>query len=621
MPPGLSGIIGSVVGRGRGEEEESLPPAREHCLVCDRSLADSEQYARFRVCGFCGFHYSMNARERVESLVDPGSFREINRSITSLDPLSFSSKVSYKQRIFRDQRRTGLTEAAVTGTCTIGGIAAMLIVLDFGFMGGTMGCVVGEKIALAFERAARNVMPAIAVVTSGGARIQEGALSLMQMAKTSVAAGRLDSRGLPFISVLANPATGQAYASFASLADIVLAEPGAILGVSSLRQIQQSTDEPLPEGAHTAESFADNGLIDAVVERARLRDMLSATLDLLGPQYWLTPRDKGGRRRPDEPHPSHPPQAWDSVQLARHEERPSSLDYIDRIFTPFVELHGDRHTSDDPAIACGIGRLGGQTVVVVGQERGRSDAYGANPRNGGRTSPAGFRKAQRALRMAAKFGVTLVTLIDTPGPYLGLEAEQGGLGGAIAETMAFMAQLEAPSISVVIGEGGNAGALALGVADRVLMMENAIYSIISPEDAAELIYQDEARAEDAAESLKLTAGDCLSLGIVDAIVHEPPGGAHLNPDDAARQLRRVLLMEMAELQTSSSKRLLRDRYRKFRNMGEYSSHFRTAITREVDALQGLVATRVRRMARRQQPAPPEEMSQDDIQALFSAGDG
>ena len=619
MPRSLSGLIGSVVGKGRAEEEEeSLPPARENCLVCGSTLAGSVQYDRYRVCGLCGFHYSMNARERVDSLADPGSFREINRSITSLDPLSFSSKVSYKQRIFRDQRRTGLTEAAVTGTCTIGGSPAMLIVLDFGFMGGTMGCVVGEKVALALERASRNLLPAIAIVTSGGARIQEGALSLMQMAKTSIASGRLDARGLPFISVLANPATGQAYASFASLADIVLAEPGAIVGVSSLRQIQQSTGEPLPERAHTAESFERHGVLDAVVERAKLRDMLATTLDLLGPQYRLTPMRKRAQRWSVETNAPQAPQAWDSVQLARHEERPTSLGYIDTIFAPFVELHGDRHTADDPAIACGIGRLGGQTVAVVGQERGRSDAD--DDRNDGRTSPAGFRKAQRVLRMAAKFDIPIITLIDTPGPYLSLQAEQGGLGGAIAETMALMARLEVPSISVVIGEGGNAGALALGVADRVLMMENAIYSIISPEDAAELIYQDEARAEEAAASLKLTAADCLSLGIVDSVVQEPPGGAHLNPGEAARNLRRELLAELVELRSVPSKRLLRDRYRKFRNVGEYSSHFRTAINREVDALQGLVVTGVRRMTRRQQSAQSDDVSRNGIDTLFSAGD-
>ena len=618
MPRSLSGLIGSVVGKGRTEEEEESPsPARENCLVCGSALAGSAEYDRFRVCGLCGFHYSMNARERVASLADPGSFREINRSITSLDPLSFSSKVSYKQRIFRDQRRTGLTEAVVTGTCAIGGSPAMLIVLDFGFMGGTMGCVVGEKVALALERASRNLLPAIAIVTSGGARIQEGALSLMQMAKTSIASGRLDARGLPFISVLANPATGQAYASFASLADIVLAEPGAIVGVSSLRQIQQSAGEPLPERAHTAESFERHGVLDAVVERAKLRDILSTTLDLLGPQYRLTPMRKRAHRRSVETNAPQAPQAWDSVQLARHQERPTSLGYIDSIFAPFVELHGDRHTADDPAIVCGIGRLGGQTVAVVGQERGRSEAD--DDRNDGRTSPAGFRKAQRVLRMAVKFDIPLITLIDTPGPYLSLQAEQGGLGGAIAETMALMSRLEVPSISVVIGEGGNAGALALGVADRVLMMENAIYSIISPEDAAELIYQDEARAEEAAASLKLTAGDCLSLGIVDSVVQEPPGGAHLNPGEAARSLRRELLAELAELRSAPSKRLLRDRYRKFRNMGEYSSHFRTAINREVDAMQGLVVTSVRRMTRRQQNAQSDDVSRNGIETLFNAG--
>ena len=580
--------------------------------MCAADLSESSLYAQYRICHACRFHYSMTARERVQSLADPGSFREINRSVISLDPLSFSSKVSYKQRIFRDQRRTGLTEAAVTGTCAIGGSPVMLIVLDFGFMGGTMGCVVGEKVALALERAARQVLPAIAVVTSGGARIQEGVLSLMQMAKTSIAAGRLSARGLPFISVLANPATGQAYASFANLADIILAEPASIVGVSSLRVIQESSEEPLPQGAHTAESFMEHGVLDAVVERTELRDLLGVTLDLLGPQYRLTMRQKGQSKRAAEPQPSP---AWNSVQLARHESRPSSLDYIDRIFTPFVEIHGARSSGDDRAIACGIGRLGGQTVMVIGQERGRHDHNGR--RHDGRTSPAGFRKAHRGLRMAAKFDIPLITLIDTPGPYLSLEAEQGGLGNAIAATMARMSELPVPSISVVIGEGGNAGALALGVADRVLMMENAIYSAISPEDAAELLYQDEARADEAAALLKLTARDCLSLGIIDVVVPEPPGGSHVSPDDAARQLRRVLLQELMELQTVPQKRLLRDRYRKYRKMGEYSSHFRTAINREADALQSLVATGVRRIARRGVTTPTDDVSEEALEGLLN----
>ena len=591
--------LSSVTRRGRGEAEEA--PTRETCFVCDTPLVDSDLYNRYRTCHVCRFHYSMTARERIDSLADPASFREINRSITSLDPLSFSSRVPYKNRIFRDQRRTGLTEAIVTGTCTIGGSPAMLIVLDFGFMGGTMGCVVGEKVALALEHSVKRKLPAIAIVTSGGARIQEGALSLMQMAKTAIAANRINEAGLPYISVLANPATGQAYASFANLADIILGEPAAIVGFSPMSAIKEGSDTPLPSGSHTAESHVEHGMIDAVVQRTELKDLLAALLDLLGPQYRLTPRQK---RRPEDAEVQETP-AWSSVQLARHEERPSSVDYIARIFTSFVELHGDRAHGDDASMVCGFGHLGGQTVMVLGHDRSR-DGTG----NDGRMSPEGFRKAQRAIKLASKFDIPLLSLIDTPGPDPSLSAEERGLGNAIATTMADIARVNVPSIAVIIGEGGSAAALALGVADRVLMMENAIYSAVSPEEAAELIYQDPARAKEAAESLRLTAQDCHELGIADRVVPEPPEGAHTNPDDAARQLRRTLLQELSELQRKSQRRNLRDRYKKFRKMGEYSSHFRAAITREVNALQGFVATGVRRIARRGPSDPtdqPEEL--------------
>ena len=592
--------LSSVTRRGSGEVEE--PPPREACFVCDARLPGSDLYARYRVCHVCHFHYSMTARERIDSLVDPSTFREINRSITSLDPLSFSSRIGYRQRIFRDQRRTGLTEAVVTGTCSIGGSPAMLIVLDFGFMGGTMGCVVGEKVALAMEQAAKRGMPAIAIVTSGGVRVQEGALSLMQMAKTAIAAKLLNEKGLPFISVLANPATGQAYASFANLADIILGEPAAIVGFSPMSAIKEGSSSPLPSDSHTTESHVEHGMIDAVVQRTDLRNILSAYLDLLGPQYRLTPRDK----RRSEQVEVQATAAWSSVQLARHRQRPSTVDYIARIFTSFVELHGDRAHGDDPSMVCGFGHLGGQTVVVLGHDRGSDDG----PDNDGRTSPEGFRKAQRAIRLAAKFDFPLLSLIDTPGPDTTLAAEERGLGNAIATTMAEIAGIEVPSIAVVIGEGGSAAALALGVADRVLMMENSIYSAVSPEEAAEMIYQDPTKAEEAAESLRLTAQDCRELGIADRLIPEPPEGAHANPDEAGRQLRRVLVEELADLQSKSQRRRLRARYKKFRKMGEYSSHFRAAIRREVDALQGFVTTGVKRVARRGSSEPADQA--DDL---------
>ncbi len=560
-------------------------------MVDGKDLTGSVTYARYRVCPQCRFHYSMTARERIDSLVDPDSFHEFNRSIISLDPLSFASRDSYTRRLFSDQRRTGLTEAVVTGTCTIGGSQTMLIVLDFGFMGGTMGCVVGEKVALALERAVKRKLPAIAIVTSGGARIQEGVLSLMQMAKTSIAANRMNKAGLPYVAVLANPATGQAYGSFANLADVILAEPGSIVGFSSFRVIQQATETPLSAESHMAEARLQHGLVDAVTDRTELRTVLGVLLDLFGPRYKLTRAD--GAQQVSASATQR--EAWNSVQLARHESRPTAADYISRIFTSFVELHGDREYGDDRSVLCGLGQLAGQTVVLLAQERGRQ---GDPATRGGRTRPEGFRKAQRGMKLASKFGLPLISMIDTPGPDLSEEAEQHGLGNAIATTMAMMSALDVPTISVVLGEGGSGGALAMGVADRTMMMEHAIYWAISPEDAAQLIYQDADRVDEAAESLKLTSGDCRELEIIDIIVSEPPGGAHTDPDEAARQLRRALLSELVSLQSQSSKKLLKARYGKYRNIGEYSSHFGAAINREVTGLRSLVASGVRRVTRR-----------------------
>ena len=598
MVRNVAGAIGSVVGRRDGGDEG---PERDSCLVCSTDLLTSDLFARNRICPVCNFHYSMTARERIESLADPGSFRETNRRVTSLDPLSFSSKVSYKERIFRDQRRTGLTEAVVTGTCSIGGCPAVMAVLDFGFMGGSMGCVVGEKIALAMEHAAKRRLPVVTVVTSGGARVQEGVLSLMQMAKTVIAASLLHEKGLPLITVLANPATGHAYASFANLADIILAEPGAIVGLAPMRAIRESSSRPIPGGSHTSDSHLAHGTVDDVVHRSDLRDRIAVLLELLGPRYRLE-----AQRKPDPPHlPDHQPQAWDSVKLARRSDRPTAMDYMSRIISSFVEIHGDRVHGDDGAVVCGLGYLGSQTVVVIGQERGREGEV--VERNGGRTSPEGFRKALRAADLAEKFDLPVITLIDTPGPLLSLDAEERGLGHTIAAMMARMASLSVPSIAVITGEGGSEGALALGLTTRVLMLENAIYSVISPEEAAGLFYQDQTRADEAAESLRLTARGCMELGIVDQIVQEPPGGAHVNPDEAARHLRRTLLEELAELQSKKRPGFALARRKKFRNMGEYSSSFRSTISRDVSRLQGLASAGVRRITRRAgtEPEPHE----------------
>ena len=577
MVRSLADLLSFVVRRGGAAAEHRAYAPRETCLVCGAILIDSPLYTELRVCPVCRFHYAMSARERIASIVDHGSFRETNRSIVSLDPLSFSSRVSYKRRIFSDQRRTGLTEAVVTGTCSIGDSPAVLVALDFGFMGGTMGTVVGEKVALAFEHAIKRKLPVVAVVTSGGSRVQEGLLSLLQMAKTTVAVNRFSEKGLPFISVLANPSTGQVFASFANLADVTIAEPGAIVAFDPAGVAHEQRSGT--GGAHTSEAQLANGMIDGVVARDRLRVMLSVLLELMGPEFRLSYRKRRSRSVVALPRQ----RAWQSINLARHTSRPTTMDYIGRIVLNFVELRGDRSHGDDPSIVCGIGHLGAQTVVLIGQERGRGES---RDRNDGMTLPEGFRKAHRAMRLAEKFEIPVITLIDTPRPHPGLDSESRGIGNAIAIAMSRLASLQVPTIAAVIGEGGSEGALALAVTDRVLMMENAIYTVMPPEDAAGLIYQDQTRVREVAESLRITAADCLELGIVDEVIHEPVGAAHSSPDEAARQLRRGLLRHMAEVGAWSNFRRSRRRYRKFRKVGEYSSQFRVAVGREIDALQG-----------------------------------
>ena len=558
------------------EIEEQQDTEEEYCLFCGINLSESEIYHRYQVCPECRFHHSLPARQRIALLADPGSFKEINQFLTSIDPLSFSGKEPYEERLHEAQRRTGLTEAVITGVCTIGGNPTAIAVLDFGFMGGNMGGVVGEKIALAFELATKRKIPMVTVVSSGGARVQEGMLSLMQMAKTAAAAKRLHSQRLPHIAVLTNPTSGEVYASFANLGDVILAEPKALIGFASLRVVEQTSGKPLPEGSHTAEDHLLHGMVDQVVDRTRLRQLLSILLDLLSSRYRLTITRKG---KPS-PVPEHPEeQAWHTVQLARHKKRPTALDYISRMTSSFIELHGDRHYGDDRAIICGVAELSGEAVVIIGQERSHNE---------GRAYPEGFRKAQRAMRLAAVFGMPVITLIDTPGAYPGLDAEERGIGHAIASTLALMSDLPTPIVSVIIGEGGSEGALALGVADRILMMENAIYSVISPEGAASIIYRDAKKAEEMASALKLTALDCKELGVIDTVVSEPEGGAHADPDEAARLLKNIIVRELLEAQQFNLTKLIKNRYKKFRRMGEYSSYFRTAISKEVSDVQELL---------------------------------
>jgi acyl-CoA carboxylase subunit beta len=561
------------------------------CIACGAGLGGTEMYEHYRVCPWCGFHYTISARERVALLADAGSFHETHRSLTSIDPISFSGQASYRQRVYEEERRTGLIDAIITGSASVQGHPLVLAVIDFRFFGGSIGCVVGEKLTLAFELAARKKRPMLVVVASGGTRMQEGLLSLAQVAKSAAAAARLGPAGVPFVSLLANPTIGAAYAGFVNLSDIILAEPGAILGYATTRAVEEASGGPLPPEAHTAESHLAHGLIDQIVARIQQRDLLAVLLDMLASRYRLM---AAADQQPAPPRASSPP-PWNTVQLARHAARPSAREYIQRMTSNFIELHGDRQHGDDAAVVCGLGQLDGETVVLLGQERHHADA------RDGMIRPEGFRKACRAMQLAAKLRLPLINLVDTPGAAMDLGAEEQGLGNALAACLATAATLPVPSLAAVIGEGGSEAALAFSVANRLLMMEHAIFTPVSPEVAASILYRDRGRAETAAQALRLTAGDCLALRIADGIIPEPATGAHQDHEEAARALKAALLRELSQIQTLPPKRLVQDRYRKLRAIGQYSNYLGAALAREMSGFGeavGQLGTAIRARLRR-----------------------
>lgn len=290
----------------------------------------------------------------------------------------------------------------------------------------------------------------------------------------------------------------------------------------------------------------------------------------------MVTEDRDGQAPDSEPDAGQPPQpgsretsrSWDVVQLARHPQRPHATDYLERIIDRFREIHGDRAFGDDPAIVSGFGLLRGAPVMVIGQEKGRKTRQKLH-RNFGMPRPEGYRKALRAMKLAEKFGRPIVTLLDTPGAYPGMDAEERGQAEAIARNLYEMAMLKVPFVAACIGEGGSGGALALGVGNRVLMLENSVYSVISPESCAAIVWRDSGKAELAAEALKLTAKDLEKLGLVDEIVPEPPGGAHNDVDHAARLLADALARNLDDLSGMSPEQLVQDRYEKFRTMGGF----------------------------------------------------
>ena len=550
-------------------EEPSIPEGLwRKCNKCGQPIYVEDVKNNYYVCPKCGGYFRVHAYRRIEMLTDVGTFEEWNKEMPFSNPLDFPN---YEKKVESAREKTNLNEAIVIGKAKIDGNPAVVGVCDARFIMSSMGHVVGEKITEAVERATKEKLPVILFACSGGARMQEGIVSLMQMAKTSAAVKRHSDAGLLYVPVLTDPTTGGVTASFAMLGDIILAEPKALIGFAGPRVIEQTIGQKLPEGFQRAEFQLEHGFIDAIVERDDLKMTLYRILKMHEPRTGYANFDP--LREDDNYEPTElmkernvkakPMNAWDKVTAARQMKRLASVDYIDTIFDEFMEMHGDRYFRDDPAIVGGFAYLDGQPVTVIGVHKGK-DLKDCAYRNYGMPSPEGYRKAIRLMKQAEKFNRPIITFVNTSGAYPGKEAEENGQGEAIARNLYEMSGIKVPILCLMIGEGGSGGALALAVGNEVWMMENATYSILSPEGFASILWKDGKRAKEAAEVMKITAQDLKELQVVDDIIPEFGGADEDALTSIANYMKGNMKKFLKAQNGKSGEQLSAERYDRFR---------------------------------------------------------
>lgn len=559
--------ITSIHSRNR-RKPEAPEGILKKCNKCGAAILTDEVINGKYICPKCHGYFRIPAYKRIELVTDAGSFEEWDAKIDEGErpenPLDFRG---YTEKVEALRVKTGLDEAVVTGKATICGYPVVIGVCDGRFMMASMGHAVGEKITRAVERATEERLPVVLFTCSGGARMQEGIISLMQMAKTSAALKRHSDAGFLYIPVLTDPTTGGVTASFAMLGDIILAEPGALIGFAGPRVIEQTIGQKLPEGFQRAEFLLEHGFVDQIVTRDEMKEVLGQILKM----HTFTDEkkeecpEKKKENRKNISAVKENVSAWERVLKSREKERPVGKDYIDRLFTDFVELHGDRYYRDDPAIIGGIAYFQGICVTVIAQAKGRTTKENLE-RNFAMPSPEGYRKARRLMKQAEKFHRPVINFVDTPGAFCGMEAEERGQGEAIARNLFELSGLKVPVLSVVIGEGGSGGALALAVADEVWMLENSVYSVLSPEGFASILWKDSSRSVEAAKMMKLTAADLKKLGVIERVFPEPQNFSVLTMKPTAELLRAGLAEFLTKYQKLETKDLLEGRYERFRKL-------------------------------------------------------
>lgn len=539
------------------------------CPSCGRELDKDKVIKHKYVCYECGYYFRVRTNNRIKMVADRGSFEQWFEDLVESNPLKFEG---YEEKLETTREKTSLTEAVTVGKCKIYGEEAVIGVCDSRFLMGSMGHVVGERITAAVERATELKLPVFIFCCSGGARMQEGIISLMQMAKTTAAIKKHSDAGLFYCTILTDPTTGGVTASFATVGDVVMAEPGALIGFAGPRVIKQTIGQDLPEGFQRAEFQVEKGFADGIVKREDLRKTI----------YYLIvanrPKEEVFRvRRQSEEDKrfmyteilkeltwkSRALTAWEKVKAVRQAIRPSAKDYMDNIFDFFVEAKGDRAFGDDQAIMGGIAMLNGQPITVIADMKGNTIEE-CRKRNFGMPLPEGYRKALRLMKQAEKFGRPIVSFVNTAGAYCGIEAEERGQGEAIARNLLEMSALKVPVLCIVIGEGGSGGALATAVGNEVWMMENATYSILSPEGFASILWKDASAAPKASEVMNITAQDLKRLGVVEKIIPEF-GGANPNTAEAIGEYMRDEIVKFLDAcEGKDWESFAEDRYKRFR---------------------------------------------------------
>ena len=534
------------------------------CNHCKAAIIAEDVKRDYYVCPKCGEYFHVPARVRLAMTVDEGTFEEWDPVMEPVNPMEYKG---YPEKVAALQEKTGLNEAVITGKGSIDGQKTAIGICDGRFLMASMGYNVGEKITRMVERASEERLPVIIFCCSGGARMQEGIVSLMQMAKTSAALKRHSDAGLLYISVLTDPTTGGVTASFAMLGDIILAEPKALIGFAGPRVIEQTMKQKLPKGFQRSEFLLEHGFVDEIVERPKMKEALASYLRMHSEEARQkeTIIDINAAPVQEKMCEERKLSAWDRVLLSRQNDRPVGTDYIELLFTDFRELHGDRQFGDDGAIVGGVAMFHGRPVTVIVQEKGKTTKENI-ARGFGMPKPEGYRKALRLMKQAEKFHRPVFCIVDTPGAFCGMEAEERGQGEAIARNLWELSSLKVPVLTVVTGEGGSGGALALAVADEVWMLENATYSILSPEGFASILWKDAKKADEAAKAMKLTAGDVLKSGVIERVIPEPEELTRETLSEVTMIMEPAMEAFMQRYENMSEEELVNHRYSRFRGM-------------------------------------------------------